>query len=457
MTDVGQALGLDAARDLDKGERRGRVTVSIEERLRATRELELMNGSSSARSEAERDLKSKLATVFAFGGLSVEASFKRFDSDGDGAVSSKEFADGLASLGAKLEPQEVEMLVRLLDADGDGVVDYVEFARWFGLEPVVATFSEQGALGLKFQQDSNGKVSVLAIQPGTQAARAGGAAKGTALRVGLVLESVGKHATAGLDLDSCMRLLSRQQQRPLTLRFSQPEVVVTFEKEGSLGLKFADYCPGQVEVSAIAPHSQAEEHVQLQVGLVLVAVGGVEVSGMSFEQAVATIANHQLRPLTLRFHRLADEVAIFEDPGPLGLRFQTRANAPGQIEVSKIVPGSAAARMGWISPGLVLMRVGMEAVTGYDLDKCVATIQNNLQRPLTLRFNYPVDTASHQETDTGARPGQAMVISGRGTDHAERWKFRRDAVDRKTRRHMVCSMQDRRSNADALAEQAKVM
>eukprot|EP01043_Picozoa_sp_COSAG02_P124447 COSAG02_NODE_61516_length_268_cov_0.804734_1_plen_89_part_11 len=87
----------------------------------------------------------------------------------------------------------------------------------------------------------------------------------------------------------CLRMIRAHPQRPLQLRFAQPEVIVTFTEPGSLGLKFTDWIPGQVEVQHIAPHSQAQAHPHMEVGLVLVAVGGTEVAGMTYHGMIDVV------------------------------------------------------------------------------------------------------------------------------------------------------------------------
>eukprot|EP01047_Picozoa_sp_COSAG01_P002407 COSAG01_NODE_64_length_29509_cov_1035.985209_13_plen_1180_part_00 len=377
--------------DLDVGRRRGNLGRALEE---AIGDVETAARIAPASLDDElRELKSDLATFFSLRGLSLAATFKKFDRDGDGSVDRDEFEVGLAELGARLPTESVERLAAMLDKDGDGHIDYVEFARWFGLEPIVVTFDEPGSLGLKFMCDAEGRVLVQEIQPDTQAARAGRGAKGTELRVGLVLRAVGAHDFGHEphhDLAMCLRMIRAHPQRPLQLRFAQPEVIVTFTEPGSLGLKFTDWIPGQVEVQHIAPHSQAQAHPHMEVGLVLVAVGGTEVAGMTYHGMIDVVKAHRARPLTLRFNKLADIVVSFSEPGSLGLKFATRESSPGQIEISEVQPASHAANQG-LRPGLILMRVGVVEVSNLSIAQAMQVIKDNTQRPLALRFNRPVD------------------------------------------------------------------
>jgi hypothetical protein len=368
--------------------------------------------------EGLRKLKGHLATLFAASGLSLEDTFRRFDEDGDGSVDRGEFERGLTALtGEALPRRALAALIELLDKDGDGSIDYLEFARWFGLEPVVWTALEQvecnntrpglamarsscnvqpcsipnnaaleqGELGLVFAEQAGragggaAQVIIQSITPGSQAARAGEG--GTSLRVGLVVATVGKVEYSGGGLEQVQHAVRAQQHvRPLELRFTQPEVVVTFREPGGLGMKFTDFVAGQFEVQAIVPGSQAaqlqDEGTGLCVGLVLVAVrapampatpacpatrqqcpatrqqcpatrhhhrrgrhhhpcvapwhgmalqvGGAHVAGMTYQQVLEVIRGSPARPLTLRFNKLADFSVSFEEEGSLGVQFQDR-------------------------------------------------------------------------------------------------------------------------------------
>jgi hypothetical protein len=169
------------------------------------------------------------------------------------------------------------------------------------------------------------------------------------------------------------------------------------------GLKFTDWVPGQMEIQHVNAKSQAARHPEIEVGLVLVAVGGTEVAGMGYEAVLDVIRAHAERPLTLRFNKLADVVASFEKPGSLGMKFGTRKGSPGQVEIAGIQPGSFAAEAGLV-PGLILMRVGAIDVSGLSRTDAVAAITGNPQRPLTLRFNRPVDKGSSSTNRTSSVP-----------------------------------------------------
>merc|ERR1712128_32475 len=63
----------------------------------------------------------------------VEAAFKKFDSDNDGAIDSKELATGLKNSGICLTDQEIETIFAVADLDGDGQIDMGEFCQLLGV------------------------------------------------------------------------------------------------------------------------------------------------------------------------------------------------------------------------------------------------------------------------------------------------------------------------------------
>ena len=80
-------------------------------------------------------LKAELSGVFSSSGITLERAFRGFDENRDGVIDHAEFERGLKSLGAEIEPQQLDDLIAILDKDGDGSIDYSEFARWFGAGP----------------------------------------------------------------------------------------------------------------------------------------------------------------------------------------------------------------------------------------------------------------------------------------------------------------------------------
>ena len=57
----------------------------------------------------------------------MRRAFALFDSDGDGAISAKEFRHGMAALNLHLRYDEIDDLMHLCDRGGDGEISYDEF------------------------------------------------------------------------------------------------------------------------------------------------------------------------------------------------------------------------------------------------------------------------------------------------------------------------------------------
>ena len=76
---------------------------------------------------------------------------------------------------------------------------------------------------------------------------------------------------------------------------------VTFSEPGSLGIRFAPHKrTGDMEVTAVKPGTQAQRHKNLQPGLVLIAVAGVDVAGKA-PREVFDMLKQGGRPLKLSF------------------------------------------------------------------------------------------------------------------------------------------------------------
>ena len=76
------------------------------------------------------------------------------------------------------------------------------------------TFSEPGSLGLKFSPNAAQEVEVLAINPGTQAARH------PQLKPGLVLKLVGATDVTGMPYKQVINVIKSNPGRPLAVGFS---------------------------------------------------------------------------------------------------------------------------------------------------------------------------------------------------------------------------------------------
>lgn len=69
----------------------------------------------------------KVATAFFLQGFNMRRAFALFDADGDGAISAREFRQGMAALNLHLRYDEIDDLMHLCDSGGDGEVSYDEF------------------------------------------------------------------------------------------------------------------------------------------------------------------------------------------------------------------------------------------------------------------------------------------------------------------------------------------
>ncbi|WAR25817.1 CALM-like protein [Mya arenaria] len=56
-------------------------------------------------------------------------AFRVFDSDGNGSISKPELRDAIATLGTKVNEQELDELMAAADINGDGNINYEEFTK----------------------------------------------------------------------------------------------------------------------------------------------------------------------------------------------------------------------------------------------------------------------------------------------------------------------------------------
>lgn len=61
----------------------------------------------------------------------LRSAFKKFDSDGNGYITTKELGDILSRMGRHLNRREVEAMIKSLDKNGDGKVSFEEFCKLF--------------------------------------------------------------------------------------------------------------------------------------------------------------------------------------------------------------------------------------------------------------------------------------------------------------------------------------
>lgn len=86
-------------------------------------------GSSSA--QWETDILEKIRAIARSSSISFEDIFKRFDEDGNGAITQTEFRNAIRKLNLGLSSREIDKLMSRVDTNADGKIDYREFAAKF--------------------------------------------------------------------------------------------------------------------------------------------------------------------------------------------------------------------------------------------------------------------------------------------------------------------------------------
>lgn len=61
----------------------------------------------------------------------LQAAFKRFDTDGNGYIGTRELQDVMIRMGRNITRQEVDAMVRTIDENGDGKISFDEFCTLF--------------------------------------------------------------------------------------------------------------------------------------------------------------------------------------------------------------------------------------------------------------------------------------------------------------------------------------
>ncbi|KAJ0970161.1 hypothetical protein J5N97_023038 [Dioscorea zingiberensis] len=64
----------------------------------------------------------------------LERIFKRFDTNGDGKISSAELGEALRTLGST-SSDDIHHMMTEIDTDGDGYIDYKEFCDFYRANP----------------------------------------------------------------------------------------------------------------------------------------------------------------------------------------------------------------------------------------------------------------------------------------------------------------------------------
>ncbi|XP_043693982.1 probable calcium-binding protein CML18 [Telopea speciosissima] len=98
----------------------------------------------------------------------LEKVFKRFDANGDGKISSTELGNVLNALGSETSPDEIKRMMAEIDTDGDGFIDLKEFADFHRGGKNGDSNTAGGMKELKdafnmYDRDKNGLISVTEL------------------------------------------------------------------------------------------------------------------------------------------------------------------------------------------------------------------------------------------------------------------------------------------------------
>ena len=100
---------------------------------------------------------------------------------------------------------------------------------------------------------------------------------------------------------AAMAEVDDEEEDSYAMDISSGLATATFTEPGSLGMRFTpNQLTGAVEVLGILPGKQALRHPQVKVGMMLTALGGTSVAGMTYADVIAMV-KIQGRPLTMVF------------------------------------------------------------------------------------------------------------------------------------------------------------
>lgn len=96
--------------------------------------------------------------------IEVERVFNRFDENHDGKISAAELGKVVRALGSPVSEQEVEVMIQEMDSDRDGFVDIKEFADFHTTSTTTATGGANIEEDLKdafhmYDSNGDGKIS----------------------------------------------------------------------------------------------------------------------------------------------------------------------------------------------------------------------------------------------------------------------------------------------------------
>lgn len=248
------------------------------------------------------------------------------------------------------------------------------------------------------------------------------------VRPGMILTAIQRESVCGQHYQSVIQKL-KESSRPLELQFCKlgvsaqtmnakqstegPDIIITFTERGTLGLKFApNHQTGNIELLKVNCGTQAEQHTQLEAGLILSSVDGALVAGRKYKDVIQLIKMAS-RPLQLGFCRKDSEdtrqdsdtvsVAVtFTEPGTLGLKL-TPNKRTGDVELLQVNPGTQAERLPQLCAGLILRSVAGSPVVGKSYQEVLGMIKAG-GRPLSMTFSPSGTDAGRKGPMPGVTP-----------------------------------------------------
>jgi hypothetical protein len=137
----------------------------------------------------------------------------------------------------------------------------------------------------------------------------------------------------------------------------EPGISVTFRRPGPLGIDFDPF----PLVRSIVPGSLAAQSAMVECGMVLLSIQGKRVRNLDLPRAGKLFAAAG-RPVTLVFRRaLPGHSVTFKNPGALGMMFD-----PFPL-IHSVEPGTPAASVPQVQPGMALVAIQGKSVTGLDM------------------------------------------------------------------------------------------